>query len=76
MVIFTGLYPQPAQLDAEHPPHEDPAEEETVAPPFPLLTNPQGDMIFSTFLLLHVGHDPGPSCPKTRYSKSVLHPPQ
>ncbi len=74
MVICTGRYPQPAQLDAEHPPQEDPAEEETVAPPFPLLTNPQGDMIFATFLLLQAGHESGPSFPNTKYSNSESNP--
>jgi hypothetical protein len=61
---------QPAQLDAAQPLQEDaPAELDTVSPPLPFETNPQGDISLDTFLLLQEGQS-GFSLPKTRYSKS------
>jgi len=57
------------QLVAAHPLQADEeAEEETVSPPFPLLTKPQADISLNTFLLLHEGQS-GFSEPNTRHSK-------
>jgi len=57
------------QLVAAHPLHADEeAEEDTVSPPVPLLTNPHADISLNTSLLLHKGQS-GFSEPKTRHSK-------
>jgi hypothetical protein len=55
-----------------HPPQEEPAARETVSPLLPLLTNPQADIRFPTFLLLQQGQQ-GFSFPITRHSNSSLH---
>jgi hypothetical protein len=65
-----GLHP--AQLLAEQPLQDDPADEDTVSPPPPLLTKPQADMSLVTFLLLQVVHC-GVSDPMIRHSKFLPH---
>jgi hypothetical protein len=57
---------------AEHPLHDDEAEDLTVSPPVPLLIKPHADMSLLTFLLLHEGHT-GFSFPNTIDSKLWLH---
>jgi len=58
----------PAQLPAEHPLQDDPADADTVSPPPPLLTNPQADINLVTFWLLQALHS-GLSDPMIRHSK-------
>jgi hypothetical protein len=65
-----GLHP--AQLPAEQPLQDEPADEDTVSPPPPLLTNPQADINLVTFLLLQVVHS-GLSDPMIRHSKFLSH---
>jgi hypothetical protein len=62
----------PAQLPAEQLPQDEPAADDTVAPPLPLLTNPQADINLVTFLLLHMMHS-GLSDPMIRHSKFLSH---
>src|SRR4030042_6286446 len=65
-------YPQLAQLLDEHPLHEDPADLDNISPLFPLLRNPQADMMRETFLLRQEGQPSGPSFPMPRYSNFLL----
>lgn len=62
-------WPHPAQLEAEQDPQEAEAEVLVLTPPLPLLTKPQADISFFTFLLLQEGQS-GFAFPMTRYSKS------
>jgi hypothetical protein len=55
---------------AAHPLQEDPAAEDTVWPPPPLLTKPQADISRQTFFPLQAGQQSGSSFPKTSCSKS------
>jgi hypothetical protein len=60
------------QLLAAQPLHDEPADDETVSPPPPLLTKPQADMSFLTFLLVHEEHS-GESSPMIKHSKFSPH---
>jgi hypothetical protein len=62
-------WPHPAQLEAAQDPQADEAEVRVVVPPLPLLTKPQADISFLTFLLWQAGQS-GLVLPMTRYSKS------
>jgi hypothetical protein len=68
--LHQGLHP--AQLPAEQPLQDEPADEDTVSPPPPLLTNPHEDISLVTFLLLQVVHS-GLSDPMIKHSKSLSH---
>jgi hypothetical protein len=60
------------QLVVEQPLQDEPADDDTVSPPPPLLTKPQADMSFFTFLLVHPEHS-GVSLPMIRHSKFSPH---
>jgi hypothetical protein len=73
VISFLLIYtPQLEQLVAEQPLQED-DEEVTVSPPLPFDLKEHADITRLISLLPQDVHSSGFSCPKTRYSKFVLH---
>jgi hypothetical protein len=61
---------QPAQDEAEQPPHPDPGPDDDDSPePFPM---PNFDRRFVVFLELQAGHTTSGFVPKTSFSKQQL----